>query len=800
MRILYSWLKDFIDINLTPKELEQKFTLLGIETEGVEVLGANFDGVTAAKVVAMEQHPNADKLRLVTVDTGGGKTMRVVCGAPNVEIGMITAFAKVGARLPLGVLEKATIRGVESLGMLCSYKELGIMGDSAGIISFDKTVKPGTDIASLYGEPDYIFDLEITPNKPEFLSHYGIARALAILLKIPLNTPLPKQFDGTFESIPTSIKDITACDRYIGRTMKNINNAQSPEWMKKRLKAMNSNPKNALVDITNYVLFEFGYPLHIFDLDIISGPEINIRFAQEGEKFTTLMGDEIVLDDKTLLIADASEPLALAGIMGGKKSGVTENTKNIFLEAAHFNPELINITSRKLGIKSESSYRFERATDIEAAYLASNRAAELLVECCADADTEISVLNDNYPVPVKHNSVFVVPGEINELLGTEFSEGEIFDVLKALQPCMDINKTDVAGVQGWAFTAPSYRPDIKTKWDIAEEVAVFLGYDRIPSDNRPVTVEYIDMPRHKVVGDLFLDALVGFGFCEAYNYDFISEYEYNLLGLPQDNAAKIENPLSEEWKYLRPSLIPGLLRTAQRNKSRGEEEIFMCELGRAYNKIKSHYSEQLHFSGIMTGKWPSDVFWKHTMLEEINFYHVKGIIASLFYGISDVVFEPSKQHRKYMHPKICADIIVKNTKVGYFGKIHPLAAQDFDLQDVFVFEINAEAFSKKIDIRNIKLKPVSNYPQAWRDLSFVVADKVTYGEIEHAIAKTGGHILQSVSLTDMYKGANIEENKKSVTVRLVFGLNDRTLQDSEVEGKVQDILSVLGEKFSAALR
>ena len=499
MKILYSWLKDFIDIDLTPEELVKKLTDLGIEVASVEKTGADFEGVRVAQIIKIEDHPNSDHLHLVTLDLGGGKTQRVVCGAPNVAIGQKVPLALLGARVGKMVMKPVVLRGVPSEGMICSSDELGLTHTRAhGILVLDENLELGTDVASLYGKADSLFDLEITSNRPDLLSHLGVARELAALLNKPVKMPAIKDLPGEGKALNVKIKNAEACPRYIGRIIRGVKNAESPEWLKTRLAAMGLNPKNALVDVTNYVMFELGNPLHAFDLREVEGDTVIVRNAEEGEKFTVLGGRELTLNANCLMIADNKKATALAGIMGGKDSGIKDDTKDIFLEAAYFNPPTVNKTVKKFAISSDSSQRFERGTDIEGAMTAMRRASDLFVQICGGTPSEI---NDVYPVKYENPTVVFTPAEINGILGTQISDERLKEIFGRLAAEFH------ADGEKWTFKAPTHRRDLNHKWDLAEEAARFAGYDMIPVSETKASLMFADNPKGIDLGKKYASAL-----------------------------------------------------------------------------------------------------------------------------------------------------------------------------------------------------------------------------------------------------------------------------------------------------
>ncbi|WP_424245196.1 phenylalanyl-tRNA synthetase beta subunit [Elusimicrobium posterum] len=471
MKILYSWLKDFIDVDLSADELASKLVSLGIEVAEITKTGVDFEGVYTAKVLKVERHPNADKLNLVTVETGKGQKT-IVCGAPNVVEGITVPLAHDGARLGKNILKASEIRGVKSDGMICSSDELGLTNTrQKGILHLDGSLEAGVDVSTLYPKADYVFDLELTANRADLLSHLGIARELSILLDIPLKKPELKPVKESDRKMEVKVCATDACNRYCGRIVSGVQNTESPEWMKTRLAAMGVNPKNALVDISNYILYHIGQPLHFFNLKEIDGGVINVRMALEGEEFTTLDGNKINLSASDLLIADAKKGVCLAGVMGGLNSGIEDDTKDIFIEAAYFNPPTINKTAKKYGYSSESSQRFERGTDISITTTALELATNLVQELCGGT---AGVAADEYPVPYEPADVIFTKDEITAILGVEFEEEKLKKVFGALGASFGTE------LKEWIFVSPQHRRDLNHKWDLAEEAARFVGIDNIP--------------------------------------------------------------------------------------------------------------------------------------------------------------------------------------------------------------------------------------------------------------------------------------------------------------------------------
>lgn len=794
MKILYSWLKDFIDIDLTPEELAKKFTSLGMEVAEIKKTGADFEGVYAAKIEVIEQHPNADKLHLVTLDTAWGK-QRVVCGAQNIAVGQTIPLAKVGARLGKVILKPAVIRGVVSEGMLCSADELGLASTrQSGIMLLSEDVKIGTDVRTLYGKADTLFDLELTPNRPDLMSHLGVARELSVLLNLPLKNNMPQHIKGRGKSLKINLlAGEEGCPRYNGRIIRNVKNTQSPDWMKERLEAMGVNPKNALVDITNYVLYEIGHPMHAFDLNHLEGGEINVRWAQEGEKFLGLDGIERTLTPQNLVIADGKKPVALAGVIGGAGDSILPETKDIFLEAAYFYPPCINKTSKKFGISTESSQRFERGTDIEACSYAMDLATKLVSDICGG---DICEVNDVYPVKYTPKVVKFTAAQINKILGMEVSKEKLRQIFSKLGAAFKAE----AG-EGF-FTAGTYRRDLNHKWDLAEEVARHAGLENLAADGNGTThatIYFGEHPKSVDLGEIFADNLVSLGFYECKNFDFVSLKDIETFGYTPKTAIEIKNPLADGMEYMRPVLLGSLLKNIEFNQRFGRHDLSLFEYGKTFGLQKGYPMESFAMAGVACGKTPRTKFFARESLP-IDFYWIKGVIATVLGNVPGLSLAPAKQVPAYMHPKLTADILLDGKAIGFFGKVHPLTLKTYDVKaDVWAFEFGIKNIEKKYDAQTFKAaQDISIYPSSWRDISVVIDRSVTYAQVQDALAKAG--VSAKYSLIDLYQGANLPEGKKSITLRFEFSAPDRTLKDKEVVAAADNILAALKTSLGAALR
>ncbi len=770
MKIIYSWLKEFVDIDLTPAQLAEKLTALGIEVAEIAETGADFEGVTAVKITHIEKHPNADKLRLATVDLGGGQTKRIVCGAPNIEVGQTVPLALDGARLGKNILKASEIRGIMSEGMLCSADELGLAKERAhGILILDNSVALGTAVNTLFGKKESVLELEITPNRPDLLSHLGVARELAILLNLPLKKPATKKVEGKFPCIPVAIKDAANCPRYTGLVIKGAKNVESPTWMKERLSALGINPKSALIDITNYVLFELGHPLHAFDLGCLDGGEINVRMGAEGEQFKTLDERDIALNNTNLVIAGKEKASALAGIMGGIDSGIRPDTQDVFLESAYFYPPCINKTAKKLGYSTDASQRFERGTDISVTLYALERAANLILEICGGTASQTA---DVYPEPFVNPEVLFTPEQINKILGFEIPEETQKQIFSALAENFD------ASQKPWKFRAPAHRRDIVHKWDLAEEAVRFYGFHNVPVHGVTASVAFIDNPKSVDVAAKVSGALLSEGFIECKNFDFVSSKDLNAVGAELKNVIEITNPLNEDWQYLRPSLLNGLLKNAFFNQSRGTANYKLFEIGKEYQLIKGFPSENWTLGAVLTSK---------------DFFYIKAVVQSVLRGFNAALV-PSESTLSYMHPKMTMDILEGKKTIGFFGKLHPLIIKAYGLksEDLYYINLGLKPLEKTFNAQEFKpATDVSIYPHSTRDLSLVLDNSVAFAKIESAIASCGIWAQMAYKLVDVYEGEKLGADKKSITISFDFWLNERTLVDKEVEELTNKIITAL---------
>lgn len=794
MKILYSWLNDFIDGLPAADDVAAKLNRIGLKVESVHKSGASFSGVCVGQIMKIDKHPNADKLSLVDVNDGRG-TMRVVCGARNIAVGQKIPFAKVGALLSEGELKKAKIRGVESEGMICSAEELGLDGyDNSGILVLSDAAEVGVDAAALFPKADYVLEIEMLPNLGYCLSHYAIARELALFYGLKLREPAAPAAESSGQAVPVEIKVPDLCPRYGAIVLKGVKGARTPAWMADRLRAIGTNPKgNLLVDGSNYVMYELGQPTHCFDIAKLAGPKIIVRKALPGEMLKTLDNQDLKLDPGMMVIADASKPVALAGVMGGLDSAVSDETDAILIESARFKPSTVRLASKAAGLKSESSYRFERGTDPELPLKAARRLAGLILEAAPGARAE--QVTDNYPVKYQPPVIEVAPERINAILGTGLADSVIHSCLKAFQPALKDGKP-------WKFEPPAYRLELENVYDVAEEVARYAGYDVIPSASnmpmRPSTVT----PLWTVLTEL-RNTLASLGFSEAYNYDFVSAKELKACGLPAEEALELKNPLSSDYQYLRPTLLAGLLKALRYNLNRGRETVLLFETGTAYGRRDGGKSEEVFCAGLAYGPLPEGGSWQGGAAPA-DFYALKGVASRLFAGRGGFRYETPKKAPAYFQPGHCLELKLGGGSAGYVGRLAPAVCAAADLKDnnlhYFEIPLSCLAVAGKTEFwqKITKIKAVSSFPQNWRDLSIVLEEKHAWADLERSFS--GVQDLASARLVDVYKGKNIPAGQRSLTIRFTFSSMEKTLNDAEVGARMTAILEKLAKNFGARLR
>ena len=792
MKISYKWLKEYIDIDLSIDELAQKITDSGIEVEEIISLVPEYTNIVLGKVVQKEKHPDADKLSICKVSTGT-EEFQVICGAPNVESGQMVPFAFTGAVLPNGMkIKKAKIRGVESYGMICSKEELGLEVKSDGIWPLETDQLPGTDINRvLENYHDYILDLFVTSNRPDCLSHIGIAREIAAFtgkkVKWPDTTVVESVTTRTEDNIDVFIGYNQGCPRYAARVIKNVKIGPSPDWLVQKLEAIGLRAINNVVDVTNFVLNELGQPLHAFDYDLIEDKKIIVRSSKKGEKFKTLDDKERVLPENTVMICDGKKPVAIGGIMGGQNSEVSDSTKNILLESAYFNPENIALSTRKLEMMTDASQRFEKGTDYDNVLVALNRAAGLIRQL-AGGEILAGVL-DCYPETIDKRTVAFNPRRVNRILGSSLEDETIFETLAKL----NLAKTE----QGIAI--PSYRVDINEEIDLIEEVARLTNLDNLPTSI--VEPVYIDQQTEEK--DFFItlirEALVGLGLQEIFTNSMLSTK--TSAKMKNEHPVKILNPISDDLSTMRTSLLPGILTCIEYNQNRYNTDLKIFEIGRIFlNKSGNALPEQpVRFAFALTGlRQPQ--FWENQSART-DFYDLKGLTEALFdkLHIENIGFEIVTD-LEYFENDFVLDVSKENQKLGIIGKVNTKLSSQFGIEkDIFFADFSLDHLIKFIS-GDKKYKIIGKYPYIEKDLALIFENNIPAVEVIKFIKSQGGKLLRKVDIFDVYSGQNISENLKSVAFRLVFQSDERTLQDNEVDQIFRKIIRQTEKEFNASLR
>jgi phenylalanyl-tRNA synthetase beta chain len=810
MRVSLNWLKELVDINMSPEELGRVLTIAGFELEELIDLRTNADGVVVGKVIERSQHPNADKLSVCKVDIGADEPLNIVCGASNVKADIFVPVATVGTYLPAIdlKLKPTKLRGEPSQGMICSLTELGLEKESEGIHIFEEeNLKPGDDVRPLLGLDDVILDLATTANRADALSMVGIAREVAALTGAKVRLPEVKEQDLTTDSsLAIDIQDPAACMAYIGTVIEGVKIAPSPDWLKWRLEAAGTRPINNVVDITNYILLEWGQPLHAFDrekLQRVAGSNdltIGVRFAREGEKLKTLDEQERNLVTDNLLITVNDKPVALGGVMGGEETEVDNNTVNIVLEAALFDPVVIRRSSRAQSLRSEASTRYERGVNQVELESACKRAIALLQELAGGTPVTEAVSDhrvdhaSRHAIELRLSRINQILGAVNKEDGVGYIEAlEVEAILGALgcilEPVADKKHT-------WLVKVPPYRyRDLEREIDLIEEVARLYGYDRF-CDTLPDKTEPGYLSTEYAIKNKLRAVLRGVGLTEVVQYSLVK---------PTGKEVKLANPLFAEYSALRADLISGLLDAFVYNQSQGNGALNAFEIERVFWQDNEQLTEKDAVAGIMGGSINSAGLWvnggKGTPM---SWYDAKGILENVFsnLGIS-VEYRPTSDEPR-LHPGRTAALWLQGKPLGIFGQIHPQLAQQRDLNnEVYLFELDFNILLTALDrdaINTPKFQPYSTYPGSDRDLAFFAPLDLSVAEISKAMSKAGGKLLQKVEVFDEYKGKNVPEGQRSLAFNLVYQASDRTLTDKDVDPVHQKVRDTLVKRFDVMLR
>lgn len=801
MKASVEWLKEYSDIDIEAKELGDILTMTGSKVEKIDSKGDNIKNVVVGKILEIEKHPDADKLVVTKVNVGE-ETLQIVTGATNVNVGDIIPVARSGAELPGGVkIKKGRLRGIESCGMMCSIGELeltvqeypGQIEDGIMILPKDYEAYLGQDIVEVLELREDIIDFEITPNRPDCLGVEGLGRETAVSLNRKFKNPHKNIDELNIESkdeIEGLRVDITApdlCYRYIARVVKNVKIGPSPKWLVRRLKACGVRSINNIVDITNYVMLEMGQPMHAFDINSIEGKNITVRRAKSKEKITTLDEEERLLDENDLVIADEKKAVAIAGVMGGLNSEIEKDTEIVVFESAVFNGGSVRKTAKKVGLRTESSSRYEKGLSPENAERAINRAVELveILKAGEPVDGKIDV----YPTKQKENKILLEPKRINNLLGTNISKQEMVDILEKLE----------IKVENDIVIPPYFRLDIEQDADVAEEIARFYGYDKLETTLVSADATIGVLTKKQKIEDKIKETLVNAGLSEIYTYGFINENDLDKINLPKDSSLrtciiKIRNPLSEDYQVMRTTTVPSILYAIATNNNKKNEEVFLYDISRTYKNLNN---------AIENGNVPQEenILTIGMYGTDIDFYALKGIVENVLEatGVNkyDIVKE---QENTIYHPGRCANLKVGNDVISTLGEVHPIVLDNFDINKrVYLAEVNIDKIVK-YSKESKKYIEVPKFPAVERDIAITVDENYEVGQIEKIIYKKAKKILEQIKLFDIYRSEKLGENKKSVAYRLVFRDKTKTLNDDEINKIMNEIIKELESSLGAELR
>lgn len=794
MKFSESWLRTWVNPSINTEQLVEQLTMAGLEVDGVEPVAGSFSQVVVGEILEAEQHPDADKLRVCKVAGAPDGIKQVVCGAPNARVGIKIPFALVGAQLPPGddgkafKIKKAKLRGVESMGMLCAETELQVGDDDSGLMELAPDAPVGTDLREYLRLNDTIIEVDLTPNRSDCLSLKGLAREVGVLNRCEVSYPeIAPVAPQSAVSFPVELLAGNACARYAGRVIKGVDvSAPSPQWLQERLRRGGIRSIDAIVDVTNYILLELGQPMHAFDLDKLNGG-IRVRMAEQDECLTLLDGQEVKLNSDTLVIADATGPLAMAGIMGGEPSSVTTATTNIFLESAFFSPLAIAGRARSYGLHTDSSHRFERGVDFNGTVAALERATQLLLDIvggeagpvvCQELPTELPAAR----------SVTLRRERIEMGLGFAIPDDEVLDILARLG--LELRDTTATG---WEFNVPTYRFDISIEEDLLEELARIYGYNNLPSTQMRITAELPLIREQKIPEDRVARQLIGRGYQEAITYSFIDPKLHQLF--EGGEAVELLNPISADMSTMRTSLVPGLVDTLVRNLNRQQSRVRLYEKGLRFVPSEAGLTQVPGIAGLIYGPryeaaWSADK-------GEVDFYDLKGDLESLL-AITAQAFQFVPSTRPAMHPGQCADVVLNDKIVGYLGAIHPAVQKQLSIaRPVFVFELDQQAVAEGTVP---EFKPLSKFPGVTRDLAVLVDKGVSSAQLENVIRNNAGESLKKLKVFDVYSGEGIDPKRKSLAFSLTFQHPSRTLNEEEINSAVSAIVAQLGDEFDASLR
>ena len=788
MKFSENWLRQHVKTDATREELAATLTAIGLEVEEMTVLGDALDGVVVARIVSAERHPEADKLQVCQVDAGSHGMLQIVCGAPNARPGLVAPLASIGTQVGALTIRAAKLRGVESNGMLCSAKELGLDADASGLLELPVDAPVGTPLAEYLGLPDASIELKLTPNRADCFGVHGIAFDVAAATGStvePLDAlPVPALHEAV---LPVELNAGADTPRFVGRVIEGVDaTVATPIWMAERLRRSGVRPVSFLVDVTQHVMLELGQPMHAYDRDLLKGP-IGVRNARDGETLKLLNGDDAALDPQFLVVTDAGRVVGLAGIMGGEDTKVSSSTRNIFLEAAHFAPSAIIGRSRKLGLHTDAAHRFERGVDPELPRIAIERATRLIVEIAGGAPGPVieAVLPQHLPQP---QAITLRRARLARVLGTQVADAEVSRILSALGLAVDVT-TD-----GWSVTPPARRFDLAVEEDLIEEIARIHGYDAIPTTLPGGATRLVSPTETRSSEHDARRQLVARDYLEAINYAFV---DADLLAKWQltEGGVALANPLSAELGVMRTRLLPGLVAALGRNAARQQSRIRLFELGKTFAASDDAPVETRRIAAVACGDAAAEQWGEAA--RTLDFHDLKGDLESLA-ALSNATLEYRASTAPHAHPGRSADVYRDDVRVGWIGQLHPRLQQALDIDaDVYAFELELDALQARALPR---ANPLSKYPSVRRDLAFVVAESVSWDAMRATAKQAAGEVLRDLRLFDRYAGKGVENGFKSLAMALILQDESRTLIDRDVDGVVANVVAALRLKHDAVIR
>lgn len=816
MRVSLKWLKELVEIDVTVERLVDRLDRTGTAVDGVESIGASLDGVVVGQILEKQRHPEADTLWVTTVNVGGPEPLQIVCGAQNFEAGDKVPVALVGATLPNGMtIKKAKLRGIVSEGMNCSATELGVGADASGLLILPPDAPVGLGFAEYRGMSDTVLELEVTPNRPDCLSMAGVAREVAAILGTAHTRPggFPPESGGDVsELVRVEIADPDLCPRYTARLIKGVSIGPSPDWLAERVAAAGARPISNIVDITNYVMFELGQPLHAFDASTIATDEsgrahVIVRRALAGETMRTLDGQDRALSPDMLIIADPSGPIALAGVMGGETTEVSETTVDILLESASFAPATTSRTSRSLGLISEASSRFEKGVDPNGCVEALDRAAQLMAEIAGG--TVVSGVVDAYPRPALPRELTLRIDRTNAILGTSLVADEIAAILRALG-------LEVAGEgEVLRVIVPTFRPDLEREIDLVEEVLRIWGMDRVQPTLPGGRERVGGLSADQRTRERICLTMRAAGLNETMAYAFADPRDTERLGweFPEGEVlVELINPMSEEQAVLRRTLLPGLLRSVSLNQRRGVENVHLYEMGSVFWTLagRKQPKERTMLAGVLAGRW-SEPAWHDSKMDQsdpadslrgvrLNFFDGKGVLEALATDLGLARFKVRETDSGWLQPGRAAEVLVGGDVVGWLGEVHPRVLEAFEADGpVVAFEVAVDPIVRAS--RGVRpYAEIPRFPAVERDIALLVDELVTVERVLQAITSAGGKLLQDARLFDVYRGVGVPDGKKSLAFSLAYRASDRTLTDDEVTPQHERLLRKVASAVGAELR